>query len=405
MMPASVLNVSQNYYVAGGSDRYFFALGDLLERHGHTVVPFASAQERNNATPWDRCFPKAVDFINPGMADLGRFVYSRPARSAIRRLIEEVRPGIAHLHIYYGQLTSSILRPIVEAGIPIVQTLHEYKLVCPVYSLVSRDRICEACSGGRFWKAVSRRCNRGSIPRTLLSVTESYTSRLLGSVSAVNGFIAVSHFQREKIVEMGVPAEKVITIHHFVDCGGTSPSTEPGEHILYFGRLERLKGIFTLLDAVSPLADVPVFFVGDGSARDELEREIRRRGLRHVRLLGFRSGDELKALIRSSIATVLPSLWYEPFGLTVIETFAEGRPVIASRIGGIAELIDDGTDGYLVPPDDAAALRERIEALAGDHGRAVAMGRAGRAKVERDFTPELHYRRLMDVYRGVGVDV
>lgn len=404
-MPLKVLNVGQNYFVRGGSDKYQFQLEKLLTRRGHATIPFASSQSANRPSTWADYFPKSVDFDHPGPADLVRFVYSPAARDCVKRLLDDAKPDLAHLHIYYGQLTSSILRPIMEAGIPIVQTLHEYKLVCPVYSLVSRDRVCEACSGGRFWNALPRRCNRGSLPRTALSVVESYVSRLLGSVSAVDRFIAVSHFQRAKIVEMGVPADKVTTIHHFVDCAGTMPATGDGEHVLYFGRLERLKGIFTLLDAVTPLADVPVLFVGDGGARDELEREIRRRGLTHVRLLGFRTGDELTALVRASIATVLPSLWYEPFGLTVIETFAEGRPVIGSRIGGISELIDDGVDGYLVPPGDVDALRERIDALARDRGRAVAMGRAGRDKVERDFTPELHYRRLMDVYRAVGVDV
>jgi glycosyltransferase involved in cell wall biosynthesis len=397
-----VLNVSQRHYFGGGSDRIFFETGRLLEGAGHQVIPFCAADERNDPTPWERYFPEAADFERPGATDLGRYHYSRPARHALERLLSDHPVDIAHLHITYGKLTASILEPLRSAGIPIVQTQHEYKLICPVYTLVSNGEICEACRGGRFWNALPRRCNRGSLARTALSVSESYLSRRLGNIAKIDRFIAVSDFQRSKLIEHGLPADRIDVVHNFVDVGARAPGEGDGGYLLYVGRIERLKGVFTLIEAVRGL-ELPLRIVGSGEAEQELRERLQEPGFERVELLGFREGAELEQLLADSLATVVPSEWYEPFGLTVVEAMAHARPVIASDIGGITELVEHGRDGLLFPAGDAAALRARVEALADDPEGAQRMGRAGRIKVERDFGPEryLHeveaiYRRLLD---------
>lgn len=397
-MKPTILNISQNYYLRGGSDRVFFALTELLKQRGHEVIPFTAAHSKNRSTEWNHYFPIAADFEQPSLVDLARFVYSRPASAAIRELLCDHTPDIAHIHIYYGKLTGSILAPLKQAGLPIVQTLHEYKLICPVYTLVSNDQICEACKGRHFWRAIPRRCNRNSLTRTLLSVTESYVSRFLGSVDKVDHFIAVSDFVRDKMVQHGIPTHKITTIHNFLDPSTTIPNEKRGEYFLYFGRLERIKGIFTLVEAAAPLRETPLLIVGDGGARGDLAELIESENLRHVRMLGFKTESELDRLIKESLCTIIPSKWYEPFGLTVLESFAHGRPVIASRIGGIPEIVTHGTDGFLVPPGDVEALREKLEWMTAHPTDAVEMGLLGRQKIETEFDPETHYQRLMDVY-------
>ena len=398
----TVLLVSQNYYIRGGSDRIFFATAGLLKRRGHQVIPFTAAHPRNWPTAWSRYFPVAADFEQPGLVDLARFIYSRPASIAIRKLLSEHNPDIAHLHIYYGKLTGSILAPLKRAGTPIVQTLHEYKLICPAYTLVCNSQICEACEGHHFWRAVPRKCNRNSLARTLLSVIESYVSRFLGAVDKIDHFIAVSDFVRDKMIQYGVPPKKITTIHNFVNPSTIVPNHKPGEYFLYFGRLERIKGVFTLLKAAAPLTQVPLLIVGDGSARDKLAEMIERRNLKHVQLLGFKQGAELEQLIRNSICTLVPSEWYDPFPVTILESFAHSRPVIASCIGGIPESVTNGVDGFLVEAGNAEALRETMAWMAAHPTEAVEMGLAGRRKVETQFDPETHYQRLMAVYRRVG---
>ncbi|GJQ52515.1 MAG: glycosyl transferase [Anaerolineaceae bacterium] len=395
----TVLSVSQNYYVAGGSDQMFFLTNNLLSERGNTVIPFTAASHKNASTPWADYFPQAADFQRANVRDLGVYVYSPAAARALRRLIATQRPDIAHLHIYYGKLTTSILRPLKQAGIPIVQTLHEYKTICPVYTLVSNDTICEACEGKYFWRALPRKCNRRSLARTSLSVVESYVSEWNGAKTQINRFIAVSDFVRKKVIQYGVPAHKVTTIRNVIDASAIRPYNKLGEYFLYFGRLERVKGLLTLLNAVAPLAHTPTYIVGEGALKPELQRQIEERGLSHVKLLGFKTGAELQELIQHSLCTILPSEWYEPWGLTILEGFAHARPAIGSRIGGIPEVITDGADGFLFEAGNAEELRERLIWLADHPAQALEMGRTGRAKIERDFTPDIYYEQLMEVYR------
>ncbi len=400
-MSLVILNAGQNYQLRGGSERYQFVLSELLQKKGHRVIPFAARRPKNQATQWSEYFPQGVNFEHPSLADLIRFIYSKPAANAIKRLLNDVPIDIAHLHIYYGQLTASILEPLQQAGVPIVQTLHEYKIVCPVYTLVSNGEICQACKGHAFWHATHKRCNRGSVARSLLSTVESYISKSLGSVRKIDHFITVSHFQREKVIELGIPAEKVTTIHNFIDTDSIQPNAEPGEYFLYFGRLERLKGLFTLIEAASTLKQIPLLIAGEGEARTELEQLIQQNNFKHIHLLGFKQESDLHQLIGNSICTLAPSEWYETFGLTLIESFARGRPVIASNIGGMSEIVSDTIDGFLVPPNNLEVLREKMLWMAKNRSEAVEMGQAGRRKVQAQFNPEIHYEKLMDVYRKV----
>ncbi len=399
--PHTILNVSQNHYVRGGSDRYFFVLSELLQQHGHRVIPFAAAQKDDLPSEWSKYFPPGFDFSRPRVRDIPRFVYSRPAAQAMRRLIADVRPDVAHLQIYYGQLTASILEPLREAGIPIVQTIHDFKLVCPVYSLMSHGEICEACQGRQFWKAAVRRCNRGSLARSLVSTVESYVSRHAGIVDKVDRFIAVSDFQRNKLAELGVPADKITVIHNFKDATTIEPSFTAGEYFLYFGRIERLKGIFTLLDAAERLPQARFILVGDGDARAEVAQRLARPELAHVELQDFASGDRLARLIQGSLATILPSEGYDNCPMAVLESLAYAKPVVGSRIGGIPELVDEGQDGWLADPGDAEDLAACLNRLWQDSESCLAMGRRGREKVLRRFNSENYYQQLLDVYGQV----
>lgn len=398
----TILNAGQNYRIVGGSDRYLLALEGVLKGHGHEVIPFAAVHPDNHVGKWNDWFPPSVDFSHPGPSDIARYLYSFPARKAIDSLIRERRPDVAHLHIYYGQLSTSILGPLRRAGIPIVQTLHEYKTVCPTYSLFANGGVCEACQGKHYWQAIAHRCNRGSLARSALSAAEAYVSRW-GGAQSLDHYIAVSDFLRDKVIALGMPAERVTTVHNFVDCRGTRPAEALGEYFLFFGRLEKIKGIFTLLEAAAPLRDIPLLIVGDGGERERISAWIEERGLSHIKMLGFKTGHDLEGLIRGSLCTISPSVCYETFGLTLVESFVHGRPVVASRIGGMTEVVADGEDGWLFPPGDALALRERLLWMMQNREAAREMGLQGRLKVEKRFDPESHYAKIMDVYRKVGV--
>ncbi len=395
----TVLNISQNHFIRGGSDRYFFTMAELLQKHGHNVIPFTAANPKNEPSEWEQYFPRAADFEKPGPIDLLRFIYSRDAAKSIQRLLKNTNVDIAHFHIYYGKLTASILGGLKKAGIPLIQTLHEYKITCPVYSHLSNDEICEACAGKHFWRALPKRCNRNSLARTALSVTESYVSRSLGSVDKFDHFISVSHFLRKKMIQYGMPEDKISTVHNFTDVSDITPNFSEGDYVLYFGRVHRSKGILTLIEAAAPLKQVPLYIVGDGEAMPEVKQIIKQNRYEHIHLLGFKRGEELQELILNSICTVLPSEWYENCPMSVLESYAYGKPVIGADIGGIPELIVDGVDGFLVPSGEHEPLRDRLLWMSEHKTEAAEMGKAGRRKMETEFNADIHYQKIMDVYK------
>jgi glycosyltransferase involved in cell wall biosynthesis len=344
-------------------------------------------------------FPEHVDFKNPGVGDIIRYIYNKQAAACIKRLISKQPVKLAHLHIYYGQLTSSILSPLKKAGIPIVQTLHEFKIVCPIYSLLCQGEPCEDCQGHAFWHAVIKRCNRGSLARSLLSTIESYVSKSFGSVLNIDHFIAVSDFLRNKVIELGISPEKITTVHNFIDLSNVIAGHQKGEYFIYFGRLERLKGLLTLLEASRPLKSFPLLIVGDGEMRPDIEAYVEKYSLHNIKLLGFKQGKELSDLISNSICTITPSEWHEPCPLTIFESFAHGRPVIASSIGGLPELVSHQIDGFLIQPKHIESLREKLIWMSTHRDMAVEMGLAGRKKVENKHNPYIHYEKIMSVYR------
>lgn len=396
-----ILSLNNYHYLRGGSERYFLDHKALLEQHGDEVVTFSTQDSRNQGIGSTSVLVPALDLAQPRLRNLGRFLYSRRNRALLRSLLSLAVPDVAHLHIYYGQLTAAVLHELRANRMPIVQTLHEYRLYCPVSTLNRDGRPCQDCAGKSFWKAVTGRCNRGSLPRSLVSSAETYISHWLGAEYAIDKFVTVSDFQRKKMIELGLPDNKVETIHNFKDVSNVRPTSEVGRHFVYFGRLETIKGLFTLVDAASKLKGVPLFIVGEGEARLALERIVHKRGLDHIKFTGFQTGAELDELIRHSICTLLPSECWETFGLTTLESFAIGRPVIGSNIGGIPEVITHGTDGLLFEPGRIDELRERLEWMSMHREQAVEMGMEGRRTVENRFNPDAHYMKLQTLYKSL----
>lgn len=394
-MPPSVLLVNNYRHVRGGSDRCFLEQARLLERKGHRVVTLASGPATR---PGDLAL-EPVDLRRPSPVELARFLFSRRARRLVRELqASDRRVDLAHLHITYGQVTAAILAPLVESEVPIVQTLHEYRLVCPVSTFVSHGALCEACRGGRVWPAVARRCNRGSLARSLVSAVEHRVSLRLGSSDLVDHFVAPSEFLRAKMIEHGLAPERISTLPNFVDARTLEPARGPGQHFLYCGRLERLKGVLTLVRASAAVPEVPLLLVGDGEARPELERLLAEPRHAHVRLVGRPPRAELERLVRTARCLVCPSEWYENHPLVVLEAMAVGRAVIATRIGGLPELVRDGETGLTCPPGDQAALADRLRHAAGHPGELVAMGTRARERALAELDPDSHHRNLLALY-------
>ncbi len=393
-----ILQISHRHHIAGGSDAVFFATCDLLRSAGHQVIPFCMSDPANQPTHWSEHFPEGADTSAPVWSDALRYFYNRDAREKLDRLLAGAGPvDVAHLHIYHGKQTPAILPVLRRHGIPVVQTLHEYKLACPVYTLERNGQPCELCVTGSALNALRHRCKDGSVLRSLVMLSEMATSRLLGDIRLVDRFICVSDFQRHIMKRAGVPARKLLTLHNFLDLSGARPAPDHGGYYLYFGRIEALKGISTLIDA---FADGTRRLVVAGTGSLAAEVENRAAQSRHIDYRGFLSGRPLAELIAKAKAVIVPSQWYENCPMSILEAKAHGRPVIAAEIGGIPELVQSGQDGFLFEPGNVASLVSALDRFEGsDH---AAMAAAARTDAEQRFSAAGHLEKLLELYTSLS---
>ncbi len=396
--PLRILNVSQNYYVRGGMDVAMFRLEAILTTHGHQVIPFAAADPANLPSDYSRYFPPAPPTSDTGAGDLLRTLYSPAARRAIGRVLDEQAIDLVHLHSYFKRLTPSILPEIRRRNIPIVQTMHEYRAVCPISLLYRDGHVCTDCHDRRYAQVVRHRCAGGSLTRSVWNMAEMRMSDLLGAKRDIARYLTISDYQRDRLVEMGMPADRMETIHHPVAL--PPPAVEmPRDHVLFVGRLERYKGIFPMVDVARRLPAIRFVFVGDGPDGEAVRAYAA--DLDNIEWLGAMQGDALAAVRAGAFCAVVPSLGPEPFGLTSIEALAHGLPVIASAIGGVAETVRDGVDGFHVAPGDLGMIADRIAILSASPELARRMGEAGRARAAHDFSPELYYQKTLAAYHRV----
>jgi glycosyltransferase involved in cell wall biosynthesis len=332
----------------------------------------------------------------------GRALYSRDAEQCMEAIVRAARPDVAHLHSIYHQLSPSILQPLRRHDVATVLTLHDYKLVCPSSILFANGKLCERCKGHQYHNAVIQGCVHDSRLKSAFCATESALHDALGSYRKnVDMYISPSRFLKEKMAELGMDGDRIVHVPNPLIVADYAPGDASGDYFLFSGRLEEVKGVETLLDAMAGSEIASHFelrIAGEGRRRKALESYCREKGLANVRFLGWLPQDELAELHRGALFVVVPSIWYENSPLSVLEAHAYGTAVIGADIGGIPELIARGRTGLLFEAGNAAELQCRLEELLTNPERAVEMGRAGRDVVEQTCAPERQYTQLMAVY-------
>jgi glycosyltransferase involved in cell wall biosynthesis len=407
-----VLQINKFFFERGGSERYLFSISQSLEKRGHEVMHFSMRHPENAESPYSDYFVGEKDYSGDraplvnAAAGLS-FIRSREAASNLSRLIEDTRPDVAHLHNIYHQITPSIIPVLGKAGIPVVMTLHDYKLVCPNYRFFNGTEYCDRCRGGRFYQAAATRCNNGSLGRSLLLSVEAYWQRITRVYDGVRFFLAPSRYMRDTFVAEGFGADRVVYLApyvHGVEWNDDPPRDVPGglpnEFFLYFGRLDGEKGLPTLFEALARTDGVPLVVCGDGPLREMLEGQVDSRLAGRVSFTGHLPKPLLDGVIRRSRAVVMPSEWPENAPFSVLEAMGWGVPVIVSNMGGLPELADLG--GCLVfEAGNAGELSARITELWADEEHAQAIGRLGRDAVLTKLTEERHVTGLLGIYDRV----
>jgi len=324
-------------------------------------------------------------------------IYSRSSRRAMRRLIEEQRPDVVHVHNLYPLISPSVLVECRRAGVPVVMTVHNYRLVCPnglhlARNGTSRGEVCERCLGGREYWCVLRNCEGDLLKSVAYAVRTAVARKWRLFLDGITLFAALSDFQRERLIAAGFPAERIVVMPNMVCLDGTEPPL--GEYVAYAGRVSPEKGIETLVAAAARCPDIPFKIAGSPDRMPHLAREAPA----NVAFVGHLEGSNLNAFYRHSRVVVLPSRCLETFGLPLAEAMSHGKPVVASRIGGLPSIVDDGVTGLLAEPGNVSELAEKIRALWERPELCRAMGEAGRVKALSEHSPERFYGRLVAAY-------
>lgn len=402
----TLLSINNYYYRRGGAETIFLEHNRLFEAIGWSVIPFSMRHPKNLDTPWEKYFTDEIEFgaeysWRERIFMAPKVIFSFEARKKLNYLLGDVSPDICHAHNIYHHLSPSILGILRRRNIPTILTLHDLKIACPAYTMLSHDGICERCRGGNLRHVIGNRCIKDSLPLSVLIYLESSLHHLLKTYERnVDRFIVPSLFYRNKFIEWGWSPDKFVHIPNFVDVDALGPAKNTGQAFIYFGRLGPEKGLGTLIKAVGA-AGVKLLIAGTGPMRETLEK-VAEDSRAEVTFLGYLSGDALYDSIRSARAMVLPSEWYENAPVSIMEAYALGKPVIGARIGGIPELIREGETGVIFTSGSVHELADALRHIAAMQNEEVArMGKNGREWMSAEFTPVQYRERLSHLYRDI----
>jgi glycosyltransferase involved in cell wall biosynthesis len=381
--------LAHNFYrQAGGEDRVVAAEAELLRAAGHEVVTF---QRRNS---------EIADCSGlQGAALAARTVWSWPTYADLRSLLRRERPAVAHFHNLLPLISPSAYYACTGEGVPVVQTLHNYRLICPSATLFRDGRVCEECvDSSSSLPAINYGCYRGSRPATAAVASMIKFHSAMGTWSRqVDCYITLTQFARNKLLRSGLPAEKVFVKPNFLQ---TDPGAGngPREYALFMGRLVPEKGVGCLLNAWSKLScSLPLQVAGDGPLCAEVQRASSRSD-GSIKWLGHVTADQALELLKHARFLLFPSEWYEGFPVTLVESLACGTPVIAARIGSVAEIIVDGVTGIHFNPGDVDDLVGKIQWACSHPGEVDAMGAAARNDFLAKYTAKQNCKALMEIY-------
>ena len=356
----------------------------LLRGRGHEVIRFT----RNSAELERSAFGPARAFFSG--------VYNPFSRKAFAAFLRRERPDVVHVHNLFPLISPSILPECRKQGVPVVMTVHNYRLVCPNGLFFSRGEVCERCAGGREFWCVLRNCEN-SLPKSIgYALRNSVARRQRLFLDSVTRYMALTEFQRRKLVAAGFPPDRIDVVPNAVEIPfpPDPPSAGPGHFVMYAGRISREKGMDVIFAAARSLPQIPFKVAGHAERAGDLLRSLPA----NVQYLGQLPATEVRELYRNARIVVMASRCYEGMPASILEAMSHGKPVVAPRQGGIPEIVEDGGTGLLFEPGNARDLAERIRTLYDDPARCRTLGTAGRARAAAQYGPEAHCDRIIGVY-------
>lgn len=390
MHPVKILFIHNAYQQRGGEDAVVEAEIDMLRDHGHAVETYTRHNDEVSTLSKARLARQTL--------------WSNRTQTEVTALIGAFQPDVIHVHNTFPLISPSLYWAAGRAGVPVVQTPHNFRLLCPQAMLLRDGQVCEDCLGRLPWRSITRRCYRGSVAQSGILAGMLALHGVLGTwKDKVTRYIALNEFCRQKFMAGGLPACKIVVKPNFVDWAPPARHADTGAddkdgHFLFVGRLSAEKGIEVLSRAIRQAPELFLRVAGIGPDAASL------RAISRVDLLGALPGERVREEMSAALALVMPSVCQENFPRTIIEAFACGLPVIASRLGAMAELIRDGETGLLFEPRNAEELAQKMNWADTNRAAMRQMGMNARREYEAKYTPEINYRQLMGIYTDAIFD-
>lgn len=382
----NILSIHNRYQIRGGEDECHQAEVNLLRNMGHQVdIYIEDNWQIQHLTNWQK---------------IQKTIWSKQAYQTVKNYLKKQKYDVVHIHNFFPLISPSIYYAIQAKGIPIVQTLHNYRLLCPNALFFRQGRVCEECLGKKIpYPGIINGCYRDSkIASGCVATMLSIHHALQTWKQKVNTYIVLTEFARQKFITGGLPAEKIVVKPNFIEDSGVG--TGSGNYALFVGRLSPEKGIDTLLTAWKNLGDrIPLKIIGDGPLASQVQQAANQQ--KSIEWLGRKPIETVHTLMGEAKFLVFPSQWYETFGRVAIEAFSKGTPVIAANIGAIAELVNHGKTGLLFQAGDSLDLTKKVEYFLTNPTQVIQMRHTVRKEFEHKYTATQNYHLLMDIYAQV----
>jgi glycosyltransferase involved in cell wall biosynthesis len=399
-----ILHVNKFLFGRGGAERYMFDVARALKRRRQEVFFFGAAHDDNVEREYERFYPPYRDFSAPRVQISAALaaVWSADAGRCMRAFVEEVKPDVAHLHNIAYHLTPAVISALARAGVPAIMTLHDYNLLCPNHYFYSRDEVCYRCPEGKYFSCIGRRCVKGRFGPSAIGYLAHLVARRTKVYRKLARIIVPSRFLADKVLAAGRDEGAVTHLPPAIDVKAKKLARK-NNYFLYAGRLAPQKGVDVLVQAVGlSRPEVHLRVAGAGPEEEALRGIAADYAAGRVEFLGQLDADRLAEEMASARAVVVPSRWPENTPAVILEAFAVGAPVVAARVGGVPEMVTDGTEGFLFEAENVHELAGILELLASDARVARKYGRAGQNRLEHEFSFKDHVGRLLALYQEVA---
>lgn len=401
-----ILQINSYHHRRGGADVVYLNTGELLATQNNEVMYFSSEHSNNLENKFSKYFIPFQAVRDQSLSDkiinAKNYIYNKAAYKNLNRLLNTQKPDIAHIHLFYGSLTSSILKSLKENGIPIILTVHDYRLLCPANAFLdSNHNICEKCKNGSYYQCLTNKCRDNNISYSAILMLEAYTRKYLYTpLNYVDHFIFVSKFSRKKHIEFDFRYEnKSSHLYNFTPDVKGYVSNKNENYFLFFGRLSIEKGIKTLL-AATIKTNCKLKIAGIGPLEEDVKRHCELNS--NLQYVGFKKENDLLELIEKASFIIVSSECYENNPMTIIEAYTLGKPVIGANIGGIPEIIVENETGFLFESrniDDLAAVMTKAQQIGIEAYKK--MSKAAKLFGDENFSPKNHYSRLIQIYSQI----